>query len=75
MKLNTVNVVEYVDGTISSVRSFSDDEDGNKEAEELFAKIALENDFDADDVDFGLDEGVLEKDDTGYQLSIVHSQN
>ena len=43
MKLNAVNVVETVDDNLLSVRSFTDDEDGNKEAESLFCKCINEN--------------------------------
>lgn len=38
MKLNTVNIIEY-EYDLISVRSFTDDLEGNKEAETLFSKI------------------------------------
>lgn len=75
MKLNTVNVVEYVGGTLSSIRSFQDDEEGSKEAEALFTKIAEENGFDADVIELGLDEGSCSMVESDYQLFIIHSQN
>jgi hypothetical protein len=73
VKLQTVNVVESVDSTLSAIHSFSEDEEGNKEAEALFTKIAKENGFDDEDVEFGLEEGELTLDDTNYALFIIHS--
>jgi hypothetical protein len=42
MKLNTVNVIEIVDGSITEVFSYADNKKGNKEAEAKFTKLAKE---------------------------------
>lgn len=73
MKLNTVNVIEFHSETIQAIHSFSDDKEGNAEAEKLFGEIAKENGFDDKDVEFGLEEGQLDRDGDDYILFIVHS--
>jgi len=73
IKLSTVNVVEYVDGTLSSIRSYTDDPEGNKEAEEFFAACAKANDFDDNDIEIGLEEGRLEATMTDHKLFLIHS--
>jgi len=73
-KLNTVNIVEVVDGILLSVSSFPDVEDAHKEAEALFVAKAAENGFDKDDadlVDERLEEGWWEN--GGYYIAISHS--
>lgn len=42
MQLKTINVIDIVDGDQLSVTSFSNDDEGKKEAEKLFTKLALE---------------------------------
>jgi hypothetical protein len=42
MKLNTVNVIEIIDGSITEVFSYADNKKGNKEAEAKFTKLAKE---------------------------------
>jgi hypothetical protein len=71
MKLSTVNVIVCSDDTIFSVSSFKDDEIGNSEAESLYATLAQERGFTDADIQAGLDNGFLEKDD--FNLYIVHS--
>ena len=79
MKLKTVNVVEYTmeEGTILGVHSFTDDETGNKEAEELFRKFAKENldDVTDEDIEASIENGYIEGDRTvnDYQVFITHS--
>jgi LPS O-antigen subunit length determinant protein (WzzB/FepE family) len=79
MKYNTVNVIEVLDKNIESIRSFSDDKNGNQEAEKLFRQIIKDNQ----------DEGLTEADvesyiedeyyssgnghDTTYELYLIHS--
>lgn len=72
-KLNTVNVVEVAGGVINSIRSFSDDEEGNKEAEVLFKLVALENGAKEEDVDSYIENAHFEIDD--YDLLLTHSNN
>jgi hypothetical protein len=76
MKLNAVNVIEYVDGCIQSILSFTDDEKGNEEAETLFEKIIQEHENNVVSVkDMGdyLDNGLFSNDDASYQVFLVHS--
>jgi len=71
MKIPTVNVIEYVDDSIISLHSFSDDLEGNKEAATLFIRIIQENGADECGVDLGIGEGYFEQGD--YQAFITHS--
>jgi hypothetical protein len=72
MQLQTVMVIEYTGGGIHSVRSFSEDKEGNKQAEELFVKVAKDNGMDDIDIDACLADGLFEEGD--YQIFLVHSQ-
>jgi len=70
--VNTVNVIEWTGDTIQSIRSFTDTPEGNKEAEAFFAECAKENAFTQDDIEFGLEEGELQRDGGEYRLFIAH---
>jgi hypothetical protein len=70
-KLNTVNVVETIDGIIENLFSFPDTPEGNIQVEKLFETLCKENNFDDEEVIFGLEEGYLEQE--NYKLFIVHS--
>ncbi len=70
--VNTVNVIEWISDTIQSIRSFTDTPEGREEAEALFAECAKENGFTDSDVEYGLEEGVLERDGGEYRLFIAH---
>ena len=69
--MNTVNVIEMVDGNIIGLISFSDNKKENIEAEKLFAKIALENDCKKRDIESYIEDGYYENGD--YQLFLTHS--
>lgn len=71
MKLKTVNIIEITNGNLQNIESFSDDDDGNKEAEKLFTAKALENGANSDDIDSYLDDGIFSED--AYELLITHS--
>ena len=71
MQLQTVMVIEYTGGAIFSVRSFSEDKEGNKEAEALFVKLAKDNGMDDTDIDACLEDGLFEEGD--YQIFLIHS--
>ena len=75
MKLQTVNVIETnTSDVIMGITSFSDDEQGNREAEAHFLAVIGENGADvkdADNVTYLLDEGYFEA--NGYQATIIHS--
>ena len=72
-KINTVNVIERTDEGEYSIKSFSDNVKGNKEAEKLFKSIVIEREETIDKnyiVDY-LDEGFYE--DGNYELVLIHS--
>jgi len=72
MKLDTVNVIEYSDDSVLGIFSFTDDEVGNKEAEEVFSRCAKENGATDDDLnDYALDDGMYES--GNYQVFLTHS--
>jgi hypothetical protein len=78
IKLNTVNVIETVDGVPQSLRSFSDNKEGNRRAEKRFKSLVREHNamdgpkFSDEDFDDMLDDGVYD-DDCGYCLFLTHS--
>ena len=71
MKVNAVNVIEYANDSILSARSFSEDAEGNKEAENLFKAILKEQDCTEEEIEFALKEKYHEQGD--YQLFLIHS--
>jgi hypothetical protein len=73
MKLNTVNVIELFSGIFESIHSFTDDAEGNKEAENLFATILEGNEFSisAEELSDIIDEGHFEC--GKFELLLVHS--
>ncbi len=73
MQLQSVNVIEYTGGTITSLRSFSEDKEGSKEAKALFVKLAKDNGMDDTDMDTCIEEGLFEEGD--YQVFLIHSED
>jgi hypothetical protein len=73
MKLNTVNVVVIFDGILHTVESFTDDADGNKEAEELLiSKIRDEQvELDNEDIQVILNQGYFDM--PYYDFYLIHS--
>ena len=73
MKLQTVNVTKSVCGILDSIDSFTDDVDGNKEAESLFISLVKEVDPNPTDSDIEsyLDNGNFCM--NGTELNICHS--
>lgn len=82
MKLQTVNVIEIANGNFQNIRSFTDDAEGNKEAEELFGKLIRENsavppsdlppDAIEDVIDMAKDDGIW-TDGAGYEVLLTHA--
>jgi hypothetical protein len=72
MQIRAISVIEYTSGAISSILSFSDDEEGKKEAEELFLKKAKSNGMDDADRDICLADGLFEEGD--YQIFLMLSK-
>lgn len=73
MKSNTVNVTEYANDTILGIHSFSDDDEGNKEAEECFKRIIKESGHEVtnEEMEVFLEDGYFEQ--GNYQVFITHS--
>lgn len=72
MNIDTVNVIEIKGEYDVRVMSFSEDKDGNAEAEAAFVSCIKENSTIAvDEIDVCIEEGVFE--DNGYKLLLVHS--
>jgi len=74
MKLNTVNVIEIINNSITQIKSFTDNEEGNKEAEAIFLQCLKENteiELTEEVKTFLLDEGFYN--DNYYQLCLTHS--
>lgn len=70
-EISTVNVLECVDGSPIGIRSFTDNDDGNKDAERVFEEFALQNGAKKKDLDDYLDDGVYEA--SNYSVFLIHS--
>jgi hypothetical protein len=73
MKLQTVNVTEVIDMVIRQVFSYKDNKVGNKEAEEMFAKIAKENGMPIIDLEASIENGYWDDERRDYNIFITHS--
>ena len=77
MKVQTVNVICYADNTILSVDGYTDDESGNKEAEELFKETIKDhasfNQYEVadDEIECALDDGRFDK--KGWEIYLTHT--
>lgn len=74
MKINTVNVVEICGKPANIfVRSWSDDPEGNKEAEQSFRECILDQENPVDELDIldAIEDGIYEEGD--YTLLLTHS--
>ena len=72
MKLNTVNVLEIIDNVPNCITSFEDNPAGNKEAEDLFIKIAKENGAKKRDMKRYFEDGYF-GDTSEYVVYLIHS--
>ncbi len=70
MKLQTVNIVENADGQLT-IHAFHETAAGNKKAEKLFKKIAMEHGMSESSFEFFLDNGLHEC--GTYSVAIVHT--
>lgn len=73
MKIPTVNVIEVADSVLMQIISFKDGKKGNKEAEAIFTKIALENGAKKCDMESYLEEGIFSESTGSYGVYITHS--
>jgi hypothetical protein len=71
MKLDTINVIEYVNDSVISVTSFTDDKLGNSEAEAIFRMVAMANGMNMNDADSFSEDGYFEQ--GTYQVFLTHS--
>ena len=71
MKVDTVNVVEYADDDLLGIRSYSDDDEGNHEAEECFRAAAKEHGAHDNELAVFVEDGYYES--GTYQLFLTHS--
>lgn len=75
-QLATVAVILFLNETIQSLTSFSENSEGNLEAENIF-KSKIEqyypNKYNDDDLNAFLDNGYFESDDETVKLYLVHS--
>lgn len=69
MILKTVNVIQQGE-SINSIYSFTDDEEGNREAEQLFTEFAADY-LTPEETAVALDDGWFTKD--AYTCTIIHS--
>jgi hypothetical protein len=70
--MNTVNVIEVLNGSINSLQAFIDNEDGNALAEKTFHDILIEHGVEEDDIDSYIEDGNY-SDDNGFEVNLVHS--
>jgi len=73
MKINTVNVIEYANDAILSVDSFSNDEEGIKEAEEHFKAVIKElgDKITDEEAESFIEDGYFEQ--SEFQVFLTHS--
>ena len=72
-KLDTINIVQYDEDTVTSIASFTDDSEGVNAAEGIFSALVKESDAQATDEEIAdmLSDGWYES--GTYQVFIVHS--
>lgn len=72
MKVQTVNVIEYEGKVIRQLVAFSMDDEGKKQAEELFEIILKEHGVKGIEIELALEDRVWDSMD-GYQVFITNS--
>lgn len=73
MKVNTVNVIEYADDAVFGIKSFSNDPEGIKEAEECFKEVIREHgdNVTEEEAENYIEDGWFEQ--GNYQVFLTHS--
>ena len=71
MKVDTVNVIVWEDGTLQSLNAFTEDDVGSKQAEDAFSALAIGHGCPVDDVDSYVEDGHYEK--NGWEVLLAHS--
>lgn len=69
--INTINVIESVDGVINNLRAFPSNKYCIPEAEALFKKLAIDNGAEAKVVNVHIEDGYYKR--GNYMVSLVHS--
>lgn len=73
MKLNTINIIEYEGQTVQQVVAFHNNQEGNEEAQKLFAMILREHGAKGIEIDIALEDNIWDSGD-GYQVFLAHSK-
>lgn len=77
-KINTINVIEYIDGAVAQIFSFPDNTVGCIRAENLFAQICQENapnniTLKKKEIDSFIEDGIYEDSTGNWQVFLTHS--
>ena len=72
-KLNTVNVITIFGGTVESIESFTDDLEGNKEADKFFSEQLRKHGIDEQDIKDACDGGYYEVACGKEEYILIHS--
>lgn len=72
MKVSTTNVIEYEGKVIRQLVAFSRDDEGKKQAEDLFVMILREHGTKGVEIDLALEDSAWDSMD-GYQVFITNS--
>ena len=70
-ELDTINVIEYADDDILTVRSFNNTQEGQKKAMSLFKSCIKENSGTKEEIGYAVDDGKFSK--HGYQVYYIAS--
>jgi len=71
MKVDTVNVIEYKEDTVENLFAFTNNEDGNSQAEEMFKTLATSHGCPDCDVESYVEDGHYTQ--NGWGVMLVHS--
>ena len=74
-ELSTVNVVQISNGVVDEIKSWQDDEEGNRQARIYFHDTMIENIYNTieEDVEVALENGYVESPSGLYSIYLVHS--
>lgn len=71
--IQTVNVIEMIDGVLCFAISYPETRKGNEAAESLFEQAAQENGIPPEEIEIGLEEGYIVN--GKYSIFLVHSMS
>ena len=75
MTRQTVNVLEFFNGEFESIQSFSEDDQGNREAEETYREILMGcvPDIEVEDIESYIEDGYCNIEGQSKEVYLVHS--